>query len=262
MRAQGVLAFVPYTGNLEGVVSWLYQDILGLVTVAIGNLVDPMSYALSLPFVMRDGSPAPRDVIAAEWQAVKADTKAAKLGHRYAERLSSIRLTPDGIAQVVNAKRLQNEAILNQRCPEFNDWPVDAQLALHSWAWACGPGGNWPRFMDALKRKDFATAAVESHIDERGPDKILGTADDNWGLKPRNVSIKQMFRNAADAMASGGMFDFDELRYPVKGLVHGAVALPTMPDNHVAPKQEAVIVDDSCRIVHPLDYVWPSYRDA
>lgn len=258
MKAAGLAAFVPFTSNLEGVVPWMYLDVLGLVTVAIGNLCDPAPYALSLPFVRRDGTPATREEIAAQWQAVKNDPKAAKLGHRYAERLTSIRLTAEGISSVVQAKLRQNEAALVKRCPDFEAWPVDAQLALHSYAWAAGSAARAPRMFAALNAKDFATAAVECHLDERGPDKILGNADDNWGLKPRNVANKIMFRNAAQAMASGGMFDPEALIYRVPG-----GPLPLMPATHAAPRQSAVLPEEvtgSGGIIHPA-IEWPSYRD-
>ena len=46
-------AFVDFTAALEGVVPWMYLDVKGLVTVAIGNLIDPVAAALSLPFVRK-----------------------------------------------------------------------------------------------------------------------------------------------------------------------------------------------------------------
>lgn len=255
MRASVEAAFLPYNTKFEGIVFSMYADILGLITVGVGNLVDPMTYALSLPFVHRDGSPASREDIAAQWLELKRHPEAARHGWRYAERFTSIRLTQNGVHALVVAKAKQNEAVLVKRCPDFESWPADAQLALHSWSWACGPGGKWPRFMAALNARDFELAAVESHMDESGPDRILGTADDNWGLKPRNVAQKELFRNAAKVQSEGGMFDPDALLYTVSGL------MPAMPVTHTPPKQDPVIVDDSSRIVHRLDYAWPHYSD-
>lgn len=212
MKPEGEAYFPTFSGRLEGVVPWLYADILGLVTVAIGNLVDPLEHALSLPFVEPDGSPASRDRIANEWRAVKFDPLAAKRGHRYAERLTTIRLTPDGIASVVVAKLRQNERILLQRFPELGDWPTDAQLATHSMAWACGPAFRFPALEAALRDRDFGAAARHCHINTDGPDRVPGTADDNWGVVPRNAANVTMYRNAARVMLE--KLDPDALFYP------------------------------------------------
>jgi len=212
VKAEGEAFFPTFSGRLEGVVPWLYLDILGLVTVAIGNLVDPLEYALSLPFVERDGSSATRERITQQWFAVKRDQKAGRLGHRYAEGLTSIRLTPEGIASVVVAKLRQNEQILVKRFPDFGDWPTDAQLATHSMSWACGPGFRFPALEDALRSRDFTAAARHCHINTDGPDRIPNTADDNWGVKPRNVANKTMYRNAARVQLE--KLDPDALFYP------------------------------------------------
>jgi hypothetical protein len=42
-------AFVPISSKLEGYLPWMYLDILGWVTTGMGNKVDPVSQALSLP---------------------------------------------------------------------------------------------------------------------------------------------------------------------------------------------------------------------
>lgn len=212
MKPEGEAYFPTFSGKLEGVVPWLYADILGLVTVAIGNLVDPIEYALALPFVEPDGAPASRERIAAAWHAVKRDPLAAKHGHRYAAGLSTIRLTPDGVASVVVAKLRQNEAHLVKRFPEFPEWPTDAQLATHSMAWACGPAFRFPALEEALRWRDFSAAARHCHINTDGPDKIPGTADDNWGVVPRNAANKTMYANAARVMLE--KLDPDALFYP------------------------------------------------
>ena len=53
--------FWPFTDPLEGVVSTMYLDAIGLVTVARGDLIDPVDAALDLPFVYGDGTPATRE---------------------------------------------------------------------------------------------------------------------------------------------------------------------------------------------------------
>jgi len=273
MRTAGVNVFTRYTGDLEGIVPYCYLDILGLVTVAIGNLVDPMSAALSLPMVHADGSPADRAEIAAEWQTLKAmwcgtkvgaakcpwrgvKTCLAHLGHLAAKRVAKLYLTPEGVAGVVGAKLAQNNAALVKRCPDFEDWPVDAQLGLHSWAWAVGSAAVFPRFIAALNDRDFDEAVKHCHINEDGPDRIPGTADDNWGLKPRNVANKIMFANAAKVQ--NFKLDPDELLYDVTHAPHvGPTNVP--PVDHVAPRQSWVNPNSeealgSGGIIHPPIY--------
>src|SRR4051812_13306092 len=91
-------AFVDFTIPLEGVIPHLYQDVKGLVSIAIGNLVDPIQLAMNLPLVHDDGSPASRNEIAAEWLRIKNlhpddhGRTAAMLGHRYARQFATLHL--------------------------------------------------------------------------------------------------------------------------------------------------------------------------
>ena len=187
MRESVRAAFVPFTAAFEGVVPWMYLDVKGLVTVGIGNLCDPIQYATPLPFVDRvTGAPADRDAIMREWMRVKSDASLARLGHRAAERITNLRLTPEGIELVAGRKLEQNDAHLRGRFPDFEDWPACAQLATHSMAWACGPAFRFDRLQLALRMADFATASLECHMNEAG----------NPGLVPRNVANKILYRNA------------------------------------------------------------------
>lgn len=178
-------AFVAFSDGFEGTVPWMYLDVKGLVTVGIGNLIDPLPGGL--PFVRADGTPATPREIAAEWWAIKSATQLAKQGHRAAKALTRLRLTPAGIEQVVFAKLDQMTAHLVKRFPAFNEWPADAQLATLSMAWACGPAFRFPLLEAALKAKDFSMAAGRCHMNETG----------NPGLRPRNRANKILYRNAA-----------------------------------------------------------------
>ena len=70
--------FPAFSAKFEGRVSYMYLDVKGLVTVGVGNLVDPVSVAQALPFRFKNkpgigapGSPATPDQIAAEWQTTQ-----------------------------------------------------------------------------------------------------------------------------------------------------------------------------------------------
>ena len=44
-------AFLSFTTRLEGRVPYMYLDIKGLVTIGVGNLIDPVDLALQVTFL-------------------------------------------------------------------------------------------------------------------------------------------------------------------------------------------------------------------
>jgi hypothetical protein len=203
MKASVREKFVWFTARYEGVVPWMYLDVKGLVTTAIGNLIDPIQYALPLPFVHPDGRAASKDEIAAEWARVKNHPTAAKDGHRILKAVTSLRLTEEGIAKVVGAKLDLNWTFLKGRFPEIDSWPADAQLATLSMAWACGPAFRFRLLEAALRAQNFAMAAIECKMDTRG----------NPGLVPRNVANKILYRNA-HVVGQFDVYNPETLYYP------------------------------------------------
>jgi GH24 family phage-related lysozyme (muramidase) len=240
-------AFFKFTERFEGLVPWMYLDVKGLVTVAVGNLIDPVGLALSLPFIRNsDGMPATQEEIMKEWNVMKSMTSLALLGHKEAKKHSTMRLTSGDIEKLVTRKLMQNETYLKQRFPKYEEWPADAQLAMHSMSWACGPGfdfvetvkidGIFPKFAAHMYAGDFAKAVDECWIgpkyreviidkkkqlivdptttpEERAPDPK------NTGIHPRNLANVKLLRNAAAIITS--RLDPEVLYYPA--------VLPTMP---------------------------------
>jgi len=180
-------AFVSFTAPLEGVVEHLYLDVIGLVTIGIGNLVDPITVALELPLVRADGTPATLDEIATEWRTVKSHTELKIDGHRAAKKWCKLHLTPDGIEQVVSRKLDQMVAHLRERFPEWDEWPCDAQLAVLSMSWACGPAFRFATLDAACKAQDWMKASQSCHINTTG----------NPGIAPRNALNIELFQNAS-----------------------------------------------------------------
>lgn len=187
MRESVRSRFVEFTSPMEGVVGHMYLDVKGLVTTAIGNLIDPMQIAMTLPWTHFDGTFASRSEIASEWMRVKSDPVAAKRGHRYTEGITQLRLTPAGIDLVVSKKLEQMGQYLTSRFPDFEEWNACAQLATLSMSWACGPAFRFPALDQCLRARDFDGAAVHCTINETG----------NPGVKPRNVAMRILYRNAA-----------------------------------------------------------------
>lgn len=230
MRDSVRAAFVEFTAPFEGVVPWMYCDVKGLVSVGIGNLIDPIQMAMSLPFVHADGSAADRAEIAAEWLRIKNFPNAAALGHRAVEHVAKLRLTLGGVQDLVSGKLAQMGAMLVQRFPDFEQWPADAQLATLSMSWACGPAFRFPALAHALFDGDFTVAANECHMDETG----------NLGLAPRNVANVTLYRNAA-TVAAGGL-DPEPLRWPVD--LSEEPTLPDFPIVYGLPPLESPELDE------------------
>ena len=187
MRSAVRANFVSFTAPLEGVVYWMYADVKNLITTGIGNLIDPVAAALDLPWKRPDGSRATRDEIALAWHTVKDDPRAAPLGHLYAARLTTLRLTPEDVSALVLGKLDANDTALRKRFPEWEQFPADAQLATHSMAWACGPAFRFSKLEAALRARDFLLAAEECHM----------RTDGNPGIVPRNTANRILYRNAA-----------------------------------------------------------------
>lgn len=185
---------------MEGEVRWMYQDHLGLVTVGIGNLIDSPEAAWATrdygaPF-LHGGDPAREAAepqVREAWQAVKKDPS---LAGRWplAEHLSDLRLSADGVRNLVRNRLVEYEQTL-YGFAEFADhdsWPADAQLALASMTWAMGAAfaEDWPNLRAACAARRWLAAASECNM------------SNHWMLR-RNAVDRGLFRNAAWVDATG-----------------------------------------------------------
>jgi len=181
------------------------------VTIGVGNLIDPIGLALTLPFVFKSdpSTAATQDDITADWNAVKGDPALAQQGHLAADPITKLMLTDDSINSLVLSKADDFEATLKQTVEfsGFDTWPADAQLGLMSMAWAMGPafGRAWPNFRQDGSGQDWNAAAADCHMDETA----------NPGLAPRNTANRVLFLEAA--LAASSQSDFSVLRYTVSG---------------------------------------------
>lgn len=185
--------FAAFTSPLEGLVPFMYCDVRGLVTCAIGNLIDPVGYALHLPWVHEDGTDATATEIEAEWRNIKARQDLRTHGGMAYKAIATLHLTDEGVQDLVKRKLVQNDTHIAARFVYYEAWPADAQLAVHSIAWAVGPGFRFPMLEAALRSQNFTMAAIECTINETG----------NPGLKPRNEANRILFRNAARVQQDG-----------------------------------------------------------
>jgi hypothetical protein len=209
--------FPTFSQQFEGRVAYMYVDVEQLVTVGVGNLIDPVAVAQTLPFRFKNqpginapGSPATPDQIAAEWQTIKNDLSLAARGYKACEPITQLELGDDAIDALIMDRLTKNESFLKRQpwFQNFETWPADAQLGLLSMSWAMGPGGPgaFPQFRAACQNLDFKTAAAECKMNEAG----------NPGLIPRNQANVTLFSNAAVVLASGpqGSLQPSTLYYP------------------------------------------------
>lgn len=208
----------------------MYLDVKGLVTVAIGNLIDPVGAALDLPFVHADGSPASRAEIDYAWHTVKAHGELAHQGNYNAQFLTDLRLTPEGISELVGTVLKRFASALAAHYPGFESWPADAQLATLAMAWACGPAFHAVGFgalEHALRAGDFVAAANCCHINEVG----------NAGVHPRNLAMRDLY-----FLAAAKPEDADALHWPAVDHVKAFQAEHDLEaDGIVGPKTLAAI---------------------
>ena len=217
MQASVKLRFRGFNEPFEGAIPYMYLDIKGLVTVGVGNLVDPVSEAKSLPFqwknnpsLAKHGQMAAPDEIDEEWQRLKKDTSLAKKGHLACEKITNLELTNAAVDDLIATRLTQNETFLKKQLAfkDFDAWPADAQMGLLSMAWAMGPGGpvKFMMFCAACKDQTFDGAADNCKMNETG----------NPGIIPRNQANKQLFKNAAAVIAgeAGGVYQRAILYYP------------------------------------------------
>lgn len=197
--------FQEFNEPFEGSIPWFYLDVRGLVTIGVGNLVDPLPVALSIPMTSPDGTPASPSQITSDWNVVKSRQSLASSGARAFESLTTTRLIPSALSSLIQTRLASNDLVFSRRFSNWASWPADAQLGILSMAWAVGAGAiltSWPHFWSACLGLNFLGAAAQSQISTVG----------NPGVIPRNSANELCFSNAAGVISSGS--DRSVLWYP------------------------------------------------
>jgi len=155
-----------------------------LVTIGVGNLVDPLSEAIGLPMVdiLTGGFASPGEIMT-EWTAVKGLTSHWKDNTNFWRCRAKLRLKDEDIDALCMRRLDANELEIKAQFKDFETWPSGPQTAILSMAWAMGAGFGFPKFRAACARQDWATAAAECEMD----------ASHNLGLRPRNAANKALF---------------------------------------------------------------------
>jgi len=220
MHASVRAAAERFLGKFEGLrLPYMYLDhrvdrktgkkLECLVTCATGNLIDPIASALVLPWRRRDGGLATNEEKAACWHLVKARQDMTAGGGVAYGKLpgNTLRLDVDAMTALF-FRRLDGDAVhLRKRFPDYEEWPADAQLAVHSMAWALGPAwdeAEWPKFTAALRRQDWMTCSEQCDISS-----IPNTKEG------RNAADMALFLNAF-CVSHDPDADTSELVWPVQ----------------------------------------------
>lgn len=199
MRAAVRTAWAAYNKGLEGRLNFPYADVLNLITTGMGNKIDPVEDALKLPWcLIPSWRRATNDEVLKAWHAVKNDPLSAKLGWTHALKIpeNNIRLHEEHIDALIQNTLDAHDALLIKKFPLFEEWPADAQLAVHSMVWALGFGGlvsKFPKCCKALGSLDFEAAARECKMQP-----------ESGSLVKRNTLNKQLFENASKCLADEG----------------------------------------------------------
>lgn len=221
LRPAVVEAFPGFSVRFEGRVLSMYLDILGLVTIGVGNLIDTVGQAVALPFIHeKTGQRATPAEIAEAWRTLKARKDLAKLHYKYAAALNDLRLTEAAVDDLVRSKLESNAAyITSKHYPRFPEFPADAQLAIMSMAWAVGPGFpvKFGNFSQQVGKQDWLGAKACCKIREAG----------NPGVVPRNRANELCLDNAHTVAANG--LDPSELNWPAIVIDPVEITRPDIP---------------------------------
>jgi hypothetical protein len=204
-----------FSAPMEGRVNGMYCDILGLITCAVGNLIDtrtagtyPTALVEAIRWTLADGTRAPLDVVRADWWKLKQNAAHyARLHWKYALAATRCRLAEDEIDRIVRERLAINEEAMRKAFgAEWDAFPADAQLVVMSMCWAVGTGWiqKFPRFAELVKAQDWQRAAAfDDPKNPKGnwPGKIREAG--NPGIVPRNLKNRFCLLNAALVKANG-----------------------------------------------------------
>jgi hypothetical protein len=213
MHLDGARAWRQFITADEGNISFMYLDTEQLVTVGIGNLIDPVSRALALPFQFKSpnrlrqpaGARASRSQIEAEWSYIKNHPNRVEMARRGASLCANetnLELGAAEVTRIFNQTTNAFESSIKGYFADYNRWPANAQLAVMAMGWGLGPDfpPNFPRFTAACNARDFALAAAEANIS-------------TWNLQ-RNDRSRRLLSNAAIVNALPTKYRLELVYFP------------------------------------------------
>ncbi len=182
----------------EGVVPYMYLDVRGLVTVGVGNLLDPLStYGKKVRFYrLSDRGFATEAEVKAEFAFVKS--KVVPGGNtpqsgwaRYTafESVTKLRVYPEDIqAAVLTSVASQEKWIVSQLGRDYDTLPADVQVVLIQMGYAGSLKARMPQLAPFLKKRDYLGARRFAYLSN--PQNGLR------GYEDYNAAFRMMMMNA------------------------------------------------------------------
>jgi GH24 family phage-related lysozyme (muramidase) len=163
----------------EGVISHMYLDTVGKVTVGIGFMIPDPHSALTYRLTNRtSGAPATSQEKLAEWTQVAQQTK-GKIAQSY-KKFTQLEMPDDEVRRVLDDKLRGFAESLRTRFAAFDTYPASAQLALLDMIFNLGPNGlfkGFPTMCKAVDRLDWAKCAAECNRKDISKDRNDETRD-------------------------------------------------------------------------------------
>ncbi|MCE9688131.1 hypothetical protein LZP73_18300 [Shewanella sp. AS16] len=163
----------------------MYLDSKGLVTVGVGHLLKDSASAQMLNFKTCTNLPASKDEVRADYEAVKKQP-ANRLVAFYKQQVK-LKLADADINSLTDKHIDSFEGELRRIFPDFPTYPAEVKLALFDIIFNVGMtdlNNMWPGLKQAVKTKDWTTAAKESN--RKSPISF-----------ERNEYVKDLFEKAA-----------------------------------------------------------------
>jgi GH24 family phage-related lysozyme (muramidase) len=148
----------------EGIVSWMYLDTRGFVTVGVGEMLAAASRAQALPFLDSNGNAVTADVILAEYNRVVA-LPAAQAAGMYRASASPM-LSAASISSLLMAHVEYFDGQLSAKFANYAAFPEPAKLGLLDMIYNLGPQGlfvGYPTFMGDVASGNWAGAAAQCY---------------------------------------------------------------------------------------------------
>ncbi|MCK5603999.1 hypothetical protein KAR91_19080 [Candidatus Pacearchaeota archaeon] len=176
--------FMKDTAHHENDIEVMYLDTKGYVTVGRGHRVKGETGAVSihnslLPFYRKkDGKRATDDEVMAEYNHVKQLVKGN--GKKYYRDNTTLEANESDITNlaVKDGQVLLSEIETVLKLDEFSTYPLSVQLAIADMQYNMGStnfNAGFPKFLNAIKHRDWETAASESSRKDVGADRNTDT---------------------------------------------------------------------------------------
>ena len=148
--------FLATLTQFEGSTNYMYLDTTGNVTVGVGHLIDSPAHAAALPLRGPDTFH--------DWCRVKRALRGQLAA--YYKRCSSSRLSPRGIAIILESDLDAVSLQLTARLPCFPALPLPVQHALCDMAFNLGTAKlieDYPKMIACVEAGDWNGAAAQCH---------------------------------------------------------------------------------------------------